>query len=112
MQATRLLASPPPFKTERPSSASNSATSSDRIYRTNVPYHSIVVKPFEEDSPTEPSAMLLDMVLKTHAWASSCPKHESDLAVPMLEKKISPKSWRSRRSKNKHENDLTNSSAV
>ncbi|PBK98791.1 hypothetical protein ARMGADRAFT_589190 [Armillaria gallica] len=110
MQATRLLASPPPFKTERPGSVSNSATSSDRIYRTNIPYHSIIVKPFEEDSvgcclllsryvfdlvlirghvaTTEPSAILLNIVLETHGWATSCLNYESDLKVPKFEKKI------------------------
>ncbi|KAK0445258.1 hypothetical protein EV421DRAFT_1682398, partial [Armillaria borealis] len=77
-------------------SASNTATSSDRIYRTSVPFFdhdSIVVKPFEEESAvgstTELSAMLLDVVLKTHARASSRPKHESQGAVPKFKKKIS-----------------------
>ncbi|KAK0232302.1 hypothetical protein EDD85DRAFT_847311 [Armillaria nabsnona] len=50
---------------------------------------------FEEESvwgvafSKELSAMLLDVVLETHAWASFHPKHESGLAVPKLEKKIS-----------------------
>ncbi len=33
--------------------------------------------------------MLLDVVLETHAWASSRPKHESKVGVPKVEKKIS-----------------------
>ncbi|PBK98819.1 hypothetical protein ARMGADRAFT_1075623 [Armillaria gallica] len=70
------LPSPPPLETERPDSASNTATSSDRIHRRNVPssgHHSNVVKPFEEESvrvvafSQELSAMLLDVVLEMHA---------------------------------------------
>ncbi|KAK0237980.1 hypothetical protein EDD85DRAFT_952154 [Armillaria nabsnona] len=58
-------------------------------------HHSIVVKPFEEESARdaafsqELSAMLLDVVLETHAWASARPKHESQVAVQKFEKKIS-----------------------
>ncbi|KAK0458776.1 uncharacterized protein EV420DRAFT_1230020, partial [Desarmillaria tabescens] len=58
-------------------------------------HQSIVVKPFEEESARdvafsqELSAMLLDVVLETHAWASARPKHESQVAVQKFEKKIS-----------------------
>ncbi|KAK0480596.1 hypothetical protein IW261DRAFT_1607218 [Armillaria novae-zelandiae] len=58
-------------------------------------HHSIVVKPFEEESARdiafsqELSAMLLDVMLETHAWASARPKHESQVAVQKFEKKIS-----------------------
>ncbi|KAK0220212.1 hypothetical protein IW262DRAFT_1482755 [Armillaria fumosa] len=58
-------------------------------------HHSIVVKPFEEESARdtafsqELSAMLLDVMLETHAWASARPKHESHVAVQKFEKKIS-----------------------
>ncbi|KAG7448728.1 uncharacterized protein BT62DRAFT_929819 [Guyanagaster necrorhizus] len=58
-------------------------------------HHSIVVKPFEEESARdaafsqELSAMLLDVILETHAWASARPKQESQVAVQKFEKKIS-----------------------
>ncbi|KAK0192747.1 hypothetical protein F5146DRAFT_517585 [Armillaria mellea] len=57
--------------------------------------HSIVVKPFGDESvrdaafSQELSAMLLDVALETHAWASARPKHESQIAVQKFEKKIS-----------------------
>ena len=38
---------------------------------------------------SELSAMLLDVVLETHAWASARPKHESQVAAQKFEKKIS-----------------------
>ena len=37
----------------------------------------------------ELSAMLLDVMLETHAWAAARPKHESQIAVQKFEKKIS-----------------------
>ncbi|PBK70832.1 hypothetical protein ARMSODRAFT_854020, partial [Armillaria solidipes] len=37
---------------------------------------------------TELSTMLLNVVLEAHTWASSRPKHESQVTVPKLKKKI------------------------
>ncbi|KAF8916459.1 hypothetical protein CPB85DRAFT_1289784 [Mucidula mucida] len=58
-------------------------------------HQTAVVRPFADESARdaafaqELSAMLLDVMLETHAWAAARPKHESQTAVQKYEKKIS-----------------------
>ncbi|KAF9027725.1 hypothetical protein BDZ89DRAFT_921362, partial [Hymenopellis radicata] len=58
-------------------------------------HQAAVVRPFADESARdatfaqELSAMLLDVMLETHAWAAARPKHESQVAVQKFEKKIS-----------------------
>ncbi|KAF9027734.1 hypothetical protein BDZ89DRAFT_793126 [Hymenopellis radicata] len=58
-------------------------------------HQTAVVRPFADESARdaafaqELSAMLLDVMLETHAWAAARPKHESQVAVQKFEKKIS-----------------------
>ncbi|KAK0203620.1 hypothetical protein DFS33DRAFT_1383872 [Desarmillaria ectypa] len=101
---TSSLSSPPRDGSSKPSQQQHRDRPLTEIIGQTFPsfdHHSIVVKPFEEESArdvafsqettytTELSAMLLDVVLETHAWASARPKHESQVAVQKFEKKIS-----------------------
>ncbi|KAF9467879.1 hypothetical protein BDZ94DRAFT_1143399, partial [Collybia nuda] len=53
-----------------------------------------IVSPFNEETnrdlafERELSAMLLDLIIETHAWASARPRHESTLAAHKIEQKI------------------------
>ncbi|KAF9485043.1 hypothetical protein BDN70DRAFT_796593 [Pholiota conissans] len=55
----------------------------------------LIVRPFEEEAARdakfeeELSDMLLNIILKTHAWAASRPKHEAGLESRKLEEEIS-----------------------
>lgn len=44
--------------------------------------------PFCKQITLDLSAMLLDLIIETHAWASARPKHESTLAAHKIEQKI------------------------
>ncbi|KAL0575220.1 hypothetical protein V5O48_006759 [Marasmius crinis-equi] len=109
---------PPPARTPKESTSSqnqgkSSTSSSSSLIKPRTPsekdkplaelisepfpsfdHQGSVVDPFGQEMSRdvnfeqELGAMLLDLILETHAWSSARPKHESQMAVQKLEQKI------------------------